>query len=317
MRKKLIFLFLLLGLFFIPTIKSQATETDSNNLSIIKADEIINSSFYTISDNVIVEGKINGDLIALSKNIIVNGQIEGDIIALAEKIEVNGRVGGNIRALSSEINLNGPVARNITVLADRMSLGENSLITWDAYVASSYFENNGLINGELKHHDLNKKSTEKNNPWSFAWSFIYKFFCALIVGLVLIFIGKKILPDLFKTLEKNHRKTLLSGLLLLIIPPFIFFFLTITLIGIPLMLILFALYLLLIYLTKIFIALFVGKMITNKLLKKENENLIWPLILGLLIVYLLLAIPYFGAFLSFIFIILGLGTIYLYAKNKS
>ncbi len=317
MRKKIIFLFLLLGLLFVPTIKSQAMETSSGDLSIVEANEIINSNFYTIADNVIIEGKINGDLVALSKNIIVNGQIEGDIIALAEKIEVNGQVGGNIRALGSEINLDSPVARNITVLADKMSLGENSIIAWDAYVASSYLENNGLINGELKHHNLNKKNTEKINPWSFIWPIIYKFFCALIVGLVLIFIGKKTLPILFKTLEKTPRKTLLPGLLLLLIPPFIFFFLILTLIGIPLMMILIALWFLLIYLTKIFIALFVGKIIIKKLLKKEVDNLLWPLILGLFIVHLLLIIPYFGAFFGFIFTILGLGTFYLYVKNKS
>jgi cytoskeletal protein CcmA (bactofilin family) len=244
MPRKITLFILFLVLIFLPQVAIQAKTID-DNLTFVRVNEIINSSLFTVSDSVIIDGQINGDLIALSKNISVNGQISGDIIALTEEITINGQVDGNIRVFGSVINLNGPVARNVTVLANQVNLKTDSKISWDAYIASYNLENNGQIEGELKSYIFKNKGAKKTNLWLYLWPFIFKLFCALIVGLVLIFIGRGFLPKISKALEKNPWRSLAPGALICFLSPFVVLFLGLTLIGLPLALIILALWIIL------------------------------------------------------------------------
>lgn len=317
MFKKIILSTLFLALVLLPNIGAQASTSEPESLTIIKAGEIVNTNLYTIAEQVIIEGRINGDLIAASNNIVVSGYIAGDIIALGENIVITGQVDGNVRVLSSYLELAGPVARNVTVLADKVVIKDGAQIAWDAFIASSDLENNGQITGQLTHREFNRDQKEESNPWSWLWPFIYKLFCALAVGLVLIFIFRKAALKISHILETTPRAVIIPGLLSLFLTPLAVIILAITVIGLPLAAIVFALWLILLYLAKIFSALVIGQLILKRLVKKPEINLVWPLLLGLTLTYLLLAIPLVGPLLNFIIIVTGLGAFYLYVTNQS
>jgi hypothetical protein len=84
----------------------------------------------------------------------------------------------------------------------------------------------------------------------------------------------------------------------------------ITVIGIPLGLISFVIYGLLIYLSKIPAALWIGE----KILKNEEKPYL-PMVLGILILLLVGFIPYLGKFVSFVAIFFGIGSYLLNVKE--
>lgn len=378
MKNNLTNFLLILALLLLPLGLAQAKTTKNQSLTHILPEEIVSSNLYKVSEEIIIDGTINGDLVAIAKKITVNGQIDGDLIAISQLIIVNGQVGGNIRAIAGDIFLEGLVGRNVTILADRTELQENSHISWDAYINSRLLEAKGYIEGSLTgvasqaliagqiDQSLSFKikptgteknsillsganikgnfnysapsaaqinedsliqgktqytSTNSNNKYNQtrekAWSIIYKIFCALVIGLVLIFIGKKFLPKLLKKSESRVKEIFLYGSALLFITPVIAGLLFFTIIGLPLGLIILVLWLIALYLAKVVMMILLGQIVLKTLFKKKAFNFIIRLIVGVVISYSLFSLPFIGWLISLIFSLVGLGIIYLYAKNQS
>ncbi len=350
-KKIIIFLALIL----LPLGSAKAMDTKTGDSVYVSKDEIIGGNLYAAGNTISIEGIINGDLIAVAQTVNVNGRVEGDIIVAAQNITINGEVGGNIRVAGSIININGPVTRNVNVFGSNVVFGKDSKIGWDVYTASSNLESRGSIEGGLSGRaeqalisgkivkDINltlfnetntpititesaqlggKINQEfpkpKNVSWLavWVWAKVYAIFCSLIVGLVLIYLIRDTTKKIIKNVEEYPKKTIGPGAIILFILPLIIIFLLFTIIGIPLALIILTLWLILIYIAKIFTALIIGQVILKKVIKKNEINLIWPLILGTIICYLLFSIPLVGWLFSLIAIFIGLGGIYIYASNQ-
>ncbi|MFZ4632074.1 MAG: hypothetical protein ACOYL8_02605 [Patescibacteria group bacterium] len=355
MKIKNLKILLFLALILIPIGSARAMDAKTGDSIYVSKDEIVSGNLYAAGNTVTVEGVISGDLITVAQTINVNGRIEGDIIAIAQNITINGEIGGNIRVAGSIININGSVARNVNSFGSEIVFGKDSKVGWDVYAAGLNLEARGNIEGGLSgqveqalisgrivkdtnlsiSNDINKpvtitetaqlggkfnqkftKSTEINWLALWAWAKVYAIFCSLIVGLVLIYLGKNTTKEILKKIEDESNKTLWPGALGLFAAPLLILFLFFTIIGIPLALIVIALWLILIYIAKIFVSLSLGQIILKKIIKKTEFNLIWPLILGTIICYLLFSIPFVGWIISLLATFIGLGGIYLYASNK-
>jgi hypothetical protein len=109
---------------------------------------------------------------------------------------------------------------------------------------------------------------------------------------------------------------MLSGLIIMFVVPPIALILLFTIIGIPLALIMIAWWIIATYVTKIFTAILVGKIIIKEISKKNDTKLIWSLIIGVIICWLLFAIPFVGWIASLIAVWFGLGGLYTYVTNQ-
>ena len=95
----------------------------------------------------------------------------------------------------------------------------------------------------------------------------------ILIGLVLIFLMPKYLKDVNHNLKKQSGKIALIGAgLLLIIPP-LAIILLFTIIGIPLALILFSLWLAGLFLAKTIITIVLGEMLIKDLFKKQAAHI--------------------------------------------
>ncbi|MCB9135766.1 MAG: polymer-forming cytoskeletal protein [Anaerolineales bacterium] len=73
--------------------------------------------------------------------------------------------------------------------------------------------------------------------------------------------------------------------------------------------------LLLLYLSKLVVGYAVGKWILNKLSPSAAEKVIWPLLLGVLLIVILIALPYIGWLFNFVLTLFGLGALWLLIQN--
>ena len=95
------------------------------------------------------------------------------------------------------------------------------------------------------------------------------------------------------------------------------FILDVSFIGIPLVFIAMAIYMIAVYLSQIPVGLFVGTWIIGRFFKVESRTImIGSLALGLFILGLLRLIPFLGFFISLTIILLGLGAIVVSEKKR-
>ena len=127
----------------------------------------------------------------------------------------------------------------------------------------------------------------------------------------------KYFEGLLKQITKHPKKLLLPALILFFGTPLAALILCITIIGLPLAVAIFAIWIIIQYLAKIIAVTIFGYWIIKFFRKEKSFHLFWALGLGVVISYLLFSLPLVGGLLNLLASLIGLGAIYLYATNKS
>jgi hypothetical protein len=148
-------------------------------------------------------------------------------------------------------------------------------------------------------------------------------FSSLFYSLLSLFVLSIILRSLFKEQLKKIKRTIIEkniklsgfGSLLLFATPIIILLLMISIIGLPIAIIALIIWGLILYLSKIAVAMALGDYIFRKL-KKQKIHAYVRILLGLIIVCVAVRIPYIGWIFSLLISILGMGTFYELTLNK-
>lgn len=254
--------------------------------------------------NIVIgnNAKIGWDVFAAAANVEIRGDIAGTLSGQAEKVTIAGKIGENIK-----LKLSGNEKEELIIAPGALVAGN---LTYTSIKAAKISESKA-IGGKIQQ---NIPKIEKNQAF-ISWLFrkLFAIFSALVVGLALVLIFKKIIPKILAKMGENPLKTMLPGLIIMFIVPPIALILILTFIGIPLALIISAWWLVATYIARIIAAILAGQIIVKYLFKKNNFNLFWSLILGVFVCWLLFAIPFVGWIIYLFATWLGLGGIYYFA----
>ncbi|MFA5131594.1 MAG: polymer-forming cytoskeletal protein [Patescibacteria group bacterium] len=326
------------------------TITIDGNISgdLIAAAETINvngrveGDIIAAAQTINVNGEVGGNIRVAGSSIDLNGSVARNVNAFGSNIllgtssdigwdayvagatiESRGNIAGTLSGNAGRALIAGKIGKDVNIKISEDSKSEGLIISPDTTINGNVnytAKNPAQVAGSASVSGVIHQTVPetKAHNWLAAWAGVklYTIFAALAVGLILIFLGKKITPKIIAKIDEKHWRTFLPGLIIMFIVPPIALFLAFTFIGIPLALILMALWLVAIYLAKIFTAIFVGQTILQTLTKNHNPKLIWSLILGVIITWLLFAIPFVGWIIGLIAIWLGLGGLYLYASHQ-
>lgn len=310
----------------------------SSNLQInghVKGDVI------TASQNINVSGKIDGNLRAVSNTINIAGMIGKninfvgesfimserasvgqDILLLSINSELNGLTRGNVHGMSGNTLIRGEIEKNVNLKIDRTKRKN--------YFNVLKIEKSAVIGGALNYQggndavietdniagEINKKEPQKS-PFKIPSStkFLYSVVTAFLTFLILNTLFKKQINRLKEFSIRENYKTTGPGAIILFLTPFAIILAMMTVVGIPLALITLVLWLILLFFSKIIVALALGDYIF-KLIKKER--LPWQIksLAGITLAWLLFALPYIGWLFSFVATLIGLGVFYYLIKNK-
>jgi len=284
----------------------------------------VGGNVRVVTNSLNLNGSVGRNVSAASNDIIMgpNSNIGWDALILAVNTEIRGNITGSLNGRIVQGLIAGKIGKNVDLTLANSS--KQSLIVSPETVIGGDFNytSNNTANISDK-ASITGKTTQKNLPakninWLqiYLWANLFSIFSALVVGLVIIFIGKNISSKILAKMEKNPSKLILPGIVLSLILPPIALLLLFTIIGIPLAIITIAWWLIMAYIAKILTALLVGQLIIKKMSKKDEASSIISLILGVVLCWLLFTIPFIGWMLSLIAIWLGLGGIYSYASNQ-
>jgi cytoskeletal protein CcmA (bactofilin family) len=301
----------------------------------------IDGDIISVAQNINVNGEVGGNIRAAANSINLNGPVNRNVSIIANDIVMgpNSDIGWDalIMSVNAEIrgNITGSLSGRIAQGLIAGKIGKNVNLTLsNANKQSLIISPETTIGGDLNYTAKNAanissqatisgKVNQTNLPvktnswlWVYLWANLFSIFAALVVGLVIIFIGKNVSTKMLAKMEKTPTKLFLPGLVIALILPPIALLLFFTIIGIPLALIILAWWLVTTYVAKILTSILVGRLIIKSLNKKDEAPLFGSLLIGVVVCFLLFTIPFVGWIISLIAIWLGLGGIWSYASSQ-
>lgn len=242
------------------------------------------SSVFKIGSDIVIDRTMTvKHVVAIGGQVTVEGMVEGDIVAIGGSIVLTGEavVYGNVVTVGGVIfqGRNTDIRGNITEI--------NASNFWN--VISSAFENE-----------------EEGWSWILAIVSLATFFCLLIIALLVAFLLPKPIIVIVATVEEETLRSLLWGVLGLILVAPLALLLTISVIGIVLIPLEIVLVTVGAVMGFISISQLVGKRLYS-IFKRKEPGIVRETFWGLVILWFLGWIPYVGITLKVLAIVLGLG----------
>ena len=303
----------------------------------ITVDGIVTEDINGCSETLTINGIVKGDVRGFRRITRIYGTVGGDILAMGEEIEIgedavvhknlylgagtiiiDGTVKGSFEGGAGRLIISGTIEKDVDIKAEEIEILPTARINGNFTYESDEeldLEGKGIVAGTInfrKKSDIRKKIHKAEKAISF-FGFIYNLWsltAAILVGAIIILISKKNAQDTFSLMKDQPLKSLGVGFLLTACIPAIILVLLALVLTIPVALITTALYLVLLYVSTIYVGMFVGDRILRFVAKKE-VSIYLSLIVGLIILYLIFAIPFIGGILSLIVIFFGIGVIAL------
>lgn len=302
----------------------------------------INGDLLAAGGNVNIRGTVRDDVRVIGGQVNVTGEVGRNITTLGGTVNIadSATVSGSLAAGAGSISIFTPIGKEANIGAGEIVL--DSVVNGDmqAGVGRLILTPNAQILGDLTYWSEEKAQIDSNSnivgvtthnlppqnedrkekvgavgilAGTYSVFNLFSFLAALIVGLFIT----KLMPNFTqKTIGTIVDRPFLSvgiGFLSVVLSPFIFLLLLITVIGIPLDLILLAAFVIFIYISKIFIGIVLGQKILTFFNKKSAFG--WALILGLFTYYVLSMIPVLGFIFWMITGLMGLGAILIGVKS--
>jgi cytoskeletal protein CcmA (bactofilin family) len=277
----------------------------------VSADGIFNDNLRLIGRTVQVSGTLNGSLVAMGNTVKIDptATIEKSMICIGESVVTEGTIRGDVRIIAQNVTLNGEIAGDVSIAAQKLTVLPGTVIGGNlTYTAPKelILSQSVTLGGELTRTFEAAPEKQLFKP-NLIGHFMFGL-AALVTGLVFIGLFPRYSSGSFHALNKSRGISMLIGFAALFMLPITAFILLFTFVGTPLSILLFLFYLILLYLSKIIVALAIGSAILRR---KEfsKRTAAGPLALGLLIIYALTCIAAASMLINILILISGLGAL--------
>ena len=291
-----------------------------------------------------LKGKVGKDVFVGGQTVTVGGEVGNDLFVGAANLDLDqgATVGRNANVGAGTFSLAGDLGRNLNLGVNSMTmtgkvggnvsgeLGELEMSNGAEVVGNldytapkkATMEDNAKVSGN---ENWTKQDSEEDKPakvdektksigFKYVWKGI-KSLGLLLLGLILMLI----LKDKAKRVSDYMTKKVLAsfgwGLLFVIIAPILIVAALVTIVGIPLSLVMMAIFCVMLTFSKIFLGLCLGIYILKSFKKDKEPSLLGAYFLGMIIVLLVCFIPYVGSFLVTLGTIAGFGALSMILKD--
>ena len=299
----------------------------------VEIDGVVEGNLIAFAETVEIRGSVAGTVVSAASSVDVeSAALGGDLWAAGENLSIDnastvkrnvtmagnrlviaGSVGKGLTTASEIVEFSGTLGEDLNAFGAEVRLLNGAKISGDARLRveneeSLQQEAGAVVDGELVFLDLPKGQEPSNRYLSvkfYLWQ-LARILSAVLVGLALIWL----VPG-FQTLAveggMEGLKAGLVGFLSLFAIPLAAGLVAFTLIGIPLSVVAMMGWIILMYLGKIVVGLFIGRSILDRTDHETNTAL--ALLLGITIVIVVVNLPWLGGLLGFVFTVLGAGLI--------
>jgi len=303
----------------------------------------INGDLLVAGGMVEIRGKITDNVRAVGGQIVISAQVGKNLTVAGGTVNLtdSAKIGGSLVAGTGTLSVFSPVGKDLNIGVGQVTLGNTigggvragvgqltltpnakvsgDLIYWSD--AQAQIQSGAQVLGQTTHNLPPAKALKEAKPARILGIFtgaslalkIASFLWALIIGLLLLKFFPVYSRRTIEVMIKKPWASLGMGLLILILTPIIFLILLITVLGIPIAFVLLVTFLIIAYLAKIFVSIFIGQKVLRYFGSKTGSN--WALLLGLVVYGIVTLIPILGPVVSLLVVIFGLGAVFLEEKD--
>lgn len=290
---------------------------------------VVTGDLFGAGERALIEGSIGDDCMVAGREIIIRGTVKGMVFGFAETVIIDGEVGDDVIAFAGNVRVTerGRIRGNLHVATGELRV-EGGVIEGGlkggcgkAYLNGSFggkvdFEAGHIAFGanytaaggtKLKLSGGLKGKTIENLPANaeihyqrrkrfyqsvfFFWSFLSTF----VIGILYVSFFRNFSRDQLRFAKEHAASSVGIGFLMLVATPIVILILGLLVLTLPVALILLAFYLIILYSSSILSGLFLGNyLLTSARKNGTSKTLIWGLLVGLILLFLLAEVPFIG-----------------------
>jgi hypothetical protein len=311
----------------------------------VRVEGVINGDLVAFGRTVEVAGTVKGDLISFANRTMVSGNVEGRIYTFSGSLDLDGQlghslygfvqslrvndrshVGDGIVCAAGEVSLEGDVKRSVDILGtgnadmsgsigrDLNMQGASLTLTNTARVGGNLSARvrklgevhiaDGATIGGKRDIQVQVRENRFAHPRFYFHQVIW-----LVAAMLVGWLGLLLFPGFFQATTQavgSGWSSLGLGIGILAGVPLAMIVVAITLVGLPISLMLLALYVTAIYLAKVWVGAFLGRIILRPSGATKGDWVL-GLLVGLLILTIVGFVPYLGGLVHLGVVCLGLG----------
>jgi cytoskeletal protein CcmA (bactofilin family) len=282
------------------------------------------------STSVRFDGRSEGDLRVLASSAVLGGEVRQNLLAYARGLQLTtnaavrgqaalfgatviceGQVDGDAWIFANAVTLGGRWAGNVRIHANEIRIVPGTVIAGDlVYTAPKalVLDSSVAIAGTVKQtKNLMPQATLRSSLAIHG----YLFLAALLVGMPFVGFFPLLAGGAVRTLRTSPWRVLLAGSVTLLFGPFLIAFAFMTIVGLPLAVLLGALYVALAYLAHVVVALWLGHRLLRAPGPQTYARVLAALSTGLFVLYFASALPGVASFVLLPVLVLGTGALVL------
>ena len=273
--------------------------------------------------NIMVDKGIEiGGLLASGGNITINGNVNGKILGAFGEFSLNGNVLNDVDLRGGHLSVNGLISGNTVMAARTIVLGESA-----AFKGNIRYWNKqgtlGLKNNSIKGKALFDPSLRiRTGEWYYLgavtiFGFLWYIGMALLMIAVVLYLFSATIKKAALTAFSNSLQSLGVGFLFFILIPMVAVIALFTIIGVPVGILLFIGYILLLLLSTVITSVVGANWINNQ--NNFHWNLTQLVLISTIIfvvLKLLTFMPFFGWFVMALLVCISFGAILLNVNWK-
>ncbi len=277
-------------------------------------------SVRLVSGEVIADGAVGQDLVVLAGSVTLDGEVNRDLLALTNRLQVRGAVGRDVRGQMGSLNLSGRVGRDVEVALGGSSLcrrlpglpmcrGSSVSVRPTARVGGdigyrSFEEAQVSAAAEVEGQVIRRRPTPANvtaragaRVLSFLW-----FLAFVVTGVALLGLLPATSIEAVAVASLRPWRAALLGLAVLVLVPIVAVLLSLSVVGLPLGLLLLALWVLGLFAGPVPAVNAVGQRVLG-----DRGGRYGGFLLGSVLWALLRLIPVLGGLVYLVTLVWGLG----------
>ncbi len=289
--------------------------------TIVAAGETISEELVAAGANVEVAGNMKEGLKAFGANVAIPGEVQGKLVVFGANVVLSGTYHGKVKGAAANLVLSGTFDDNVEVGAAKITITPTATIKGDLIYSTPLLEQQkgSQIMGKVTRKALKVREEEAEQWWgkrrkviAFIGIFLYilSLPAFLIAGTLIHYAFPKKTEAIVSTISASPWKSTGIGFVFLVVVPVGIIISLLTLVGIPTGIIAALLYAIFLYISSVYIGVWIGRKLLGFIKKSLGTSFFWPFLVGTILITLLTLIPFVGWFFRLFFLLLSLGAMW-------
>ena len=289
--------------------------------AMVPSGETVTEALIAAGANVEVAGDMKEGLKAFGANVAIPGEVQGNVIVFGANAVLSGKYHGKVREAAANLILSGTFDDNVEVGGAKITITPTTTIKGDLIYSAALLEQQkgSQIMGKVARKGLRVREREVEQWWGkgkkviasiglFFWILTLPAF--LIAGILIHYASPKKTDAIVTTISASPWKSTGVGFVFLVVVPVGIIISLITLVGIPTGIIAALLYAIFLYISRIYIGVWIGRKLLGFIKKSLRTSFFWPFLVGTILITLLGLIPIVGWLFRLFFLLISLGAMW-------